>query len=689
LFYIQTIKRDNRKTVRKWILHIVILTVIFAGCKKIENPVIPGDSNSGTLAVPEFNWQMNKDVSFVLKNAKGKLVEITSTDGELIYLTHFGTTNQVETSIRMARTTTTLAINGVTIQGIDDAVVYTLPDSFKSTENAKWALDFNRVDGDYVLSGNPYISDFPITFEAWIKSDGPANNNWHGIVNPGVTTDMTIISFGNDSENDWNISLVIDKGNNHSVKLIQQKGADLYEQSGNTSVTDDNWHHIAGVITETTLKLYIDGLPEFEINLQTSTISPSDLSIISIGSRHDASPNSFFNGVIDEVRLWNIERSQEGISNGMYESINPLSAGLAGYWNMEESEGNIIHNMTSRPNLDGNFLSYLAGGNGPNWQGDIDTDEDGIANIYDDYPYDPERAFNNYWPAEPWTLAFEDLWPSLGDYDLNDIVVDYQFNRVTNANNELVEAIGHFELKANGAALRHGFGFSLPDILLSTNDFSVTGYDLDANYITLDQNGTEYGQNEITIIVDDKLPFKGNTYPGMYFGSYNFEIKITVDNVGPYYTVNSLGLQHWNPFFIIGVGTTTFNRRREVHLSGYSPSSLAATWQSNEKPYFDTHNDGSNFPYGGPNGGLWYKSNSLAKIAGKSFGPFFPWGLDIPKSFDWTIEADGVEDPDNGLYKFTLLQAYDEFEPWVRSQGATNQDWYEHITNSNFIFQIP
>ena len=59
-----------------------------------------------------------------------------------------------------------------------------------------------------------------------------------------------------------------------------------------------------------------------------------------------------------------------------------------------------------------------------------DTDEDGVSDLFDDYPNDPEKAFDNYSPAEGQfgTLAFEDLWPAKGDYDFNDIVIDYQYN---------------------------------------------------------------------------------------------------------------------------------------------------------------------------------------------------------------------------------------------------------------------
>ena len=62
-----------------------------------------------------------------------------------------------------------------------------------------------------------------------------------------------------------------------------------------------------------------------------------------------------------------------------------------------------------------------------------DSDGDGVANTFDDYPNDPNKAFNNYYPSKGnyASLAFEDLWPNKGDYDMNDMVVDYNINQIT------------------------------------------------------------------------------------------------------------------------------------------------------------------------------------------------------------------------------------------------------------------
>lgn len=42
-----------------------------------------------------------------------------------------------------------------------------------------------------------------------------------------------------------------------------------------------------------------------------------------------------------------------------------------------------------------------------------DSDGDGVPDHFDDYPDDPEKAFNNFFFNEGnfGTLAFEDLWP--------------------------------------------------------------------------------------------------------------------------------------------------------------------------------------------------------------------------------------------------------------------------------------
>lgn len=89
---------------------------------------------------------------------------------------------------------------------------------------------------------------------------------------------------------------------------------------------------------------------------------------------------------------------------------------------------------------------------------------DGNSDVFDHYPLDPDKAFNNYYPSEGvnGTLVFEDLWPYRGDYDFNDMVVDYKFNQVTNANNEVTAVESKIIVRAIGVP---GNPYSVPDTI--------------------------------------------------------------------------------------------------------------------------------------------------------------------------------------------------------------------------------
>jgi LruC domain-containing protein len=335
---------------------------------------------------------------------------------------------------------------------------------------------------------------------------------------------------------------------------------------------------------------------------------------------------------------------------------------MAGYWPMEEGSG------TQTINKVGNGMINLAA---PDWSGSVDTDEDNVPNINDDYPYDATRAFDNFWPASQYgaTLAFEDLWPSMADYDMNDAVIGYRFNNVTNASNKLVESFGNFVLKANGAGLNAGFGFSLPGNLVAADKFVLSGHVVNQGFITLDAiNHSEDGQTYLTIIPRDLLPKIGNTRIGQNTGTYPFTIRLAIIGGGDY-GVNAFGFQTWNPFIMVYGASSTNKRGHEIHLAGYPPSLKV------DIALFDSVNDGSQYPLAG-GGNLWYKTNVKSSASGDLVGQYFPWGIDIPGNFSWTREADATHDPSNGFYRPTIWYGYLKFKQWASSNGTEALDWY-------------
>lgn len=278
-----------------------------------------------------------------------------------------------------------------------------------------------------------------------------------------------------------------------------------------------------------------------------------------------------------------------------------------------------------------------------------DDDNDGIPNNLDDYPTDPERAFNNYYPAKNTygTLAFEDLWPGKGDYDFNDVVVDYNVNQVTNAQNKVVDVKPTYVLRARGASFQNGFGFQLN--LLPSGVASVTGQRLTDNLVNLNANNTEAGQSKAVIMVFDNgssiLPYGGgnaigtNTTPGAPWVTPD-TIRMNIHLTTPI-LASTFGYPPYNPFIF-----TNGNRSKEVHLADKAPTDLA------DLSLFGTAQDDSY-----PATGKYYKTkNNL------------PWAIHLTERFVYPNE----KTPTNTGYNY--------FNQWAESGGTLYTDWYKNIS---------
>lgn len=279
----------------------------------------------------------------------------------------------------------------------------------------------------------------------------------------------------------------------------------------------------------------------------------------------------------------------------------------------------------------------------------VDSDNDDIPNNFDDYPSDPSKAFNNYYPSanSVGTLAFEDLWPTKGDYDFNDVVIDYNFNQVTNGQNKVVQVRANIIVKAIGASFNNGFGIQLP---INPNQVSsVTGSDLQESMISLNANGTEANQSKATVIVFDnafnELPYPGgggtgvNTTPGSpYVQPQATEIMV---NLAAPVNLNTIGIPPYNPFLFIDG-----DRSHEVHLIDEEPTDLA------NEALFGTGSDDSN-----PAAGRYYVTSEN-----------LPFAIDIAGPFDYPAE------------KSEMTQAHLKFAPWSESSGTVYYDWYKPLS---------
>jgi LruC domain-containing protein len=255
-----------------------------------------------------------------------------------------------------------------------------------------------------------------------------------------------------------------------------------------------------------------------------------------------------------------------------------------------------------------------------------DLDNDGVPDNEDDYPADSLRAFNSFYPGSGYgLLAFEDTWPAKADYDFNDLVLEYRFTLVTNASGFVVDLLGDFSILNVGASYANGFGFQLPDNLLSWFT-SVSG---------VVNNSFETGQTFPTVVV---YAVSDQSYQGL-----NYQVNMSLASNA--ITESDISIENWNPFLI-----ANGNRWHEIHLPYYEPTDLA-----------DVSLFGTNYDDGNPNA---WNGNKL--VAEKTYLTFanLPWCIDVSSEFIWTLERTPIN------------EGYNYFTSWAISSGSSYADWY-------------
>ncbi len=112
---------------------------------------------------------------------------------------------------------------------------------------------------------------------------------------------------------------------------------------GRSYIVPDRWYHVAVTCRGNQSILYVDG--EFE-GSGSSTMNTSDSTTLYCGNDPPGF-GSAFTGTIDEIRIWNVARTQNQIRGAMHSELRGSEPGLAGYWQLNEGDGDFVSEMTS------------------------------------------------------------------------------------------------------------------------------------------------------------------------------------------------------------------------------------------------------------------------------------------------------------------------------------------------------
>jgi LruC domain-containing protein len=283
------------------------------------------------------------------------------------------------------------------------------------------------------------------------------------------------------------------------------------------------------------------------------------------------------------------------------------------------------------------FIS--SGGCSPGYNNVIDADKDGVIAGVDVDDNNPNVASYNYPQGQNsfFTTIYEDLYPCMGDYDLNDLVHNYSYKEGVNNEGAVTNINFDYKFPAMGGAFN--------------NSFVLRVMDEDDNATLSLESSKYYTVSEIKRLHDSK----------------NKTTLFIFNNIKSIYTTNTLAIVNtvrvdYSEIPVISGTVSNIDGAYDEFLLqdgklGYEIhplyNKLHAKYEALNNP--SMYNDSSNFLRCDDN------SSVITSLFVNANG--FPWVLnDLPVDLPW---------PKEGV---SILEAYPNFDDFVKSNSSL--DWY-------------
>lgn len=171
--------------------------------------------------------------------------------------------------------------------------------------NANSAFGFNGTS-NYIQVADANSLDFgnttSFTISCWIKTTG-TDGNFHGIVTKSTITPTTELGWQLGSQNN----------------VIQNEfggGTTVANFHGNILINNNNWHLITYIVNRNTnnASYYVDGILDNSLNSSNFSLNISNSRPMYFGADRQLGAPYFFQGSIDDIRIYNRVLSQSEVT---------------------------------------------------------------------------------------------------------------------------------------------------------------------------------------------------------------------------------------------------------------------------------------------------------------------------------------------------------------------------------------
>ena len=231
---------------------------------------------------------------------------------------------------------------------------------------AQTGLQFNG-SSQYVTFGSAAgLNASNFTLECWFMRTGTGVTTTTGT--GGLLNSIPLVSKGRgEQETPANLNMNYFLGirsDNVIVADFEEGSGPNHPIAGQTPIQLNTWYHAAVTYQASTgrYRLYLNGVSEKDTSL-TAGITPASTSIqhaaLATAMTSTGVAAGYFQGVLDEARIWNRAKSQQAVRDSMFLQLTS-GGGLLGRWGLNEGSGTTANNSVA-----GGVNGTLT--NGPAW----------------------------------------------------------------------------------------------------------------------------------------------------------------------------------------------------------------------------------------------------------------------------------------------------------------------------------
>ena len=213
-----------------------------------------------------------------------------------------------------------------------------------------YALDFGTGSAYVTFGNDASLGLANITLETWFKREGTGTTANTGT---GGMNAIPLVTKGRGEAENSNVDMNYFLGIRASDNVI---AADFEEGAagttpglnhpvfGTTPIVNDVWYHAAATYDGTTWYLYLNG--NLEAQLYVGQPLRSDcIQHAGLGTAMNSTgvTEGHFDGVLDEVRIWNYARTSGEIVTTINSQINSSQTGLVARWGLNEGTGTSVN----------------------------------------------------------------------------------------------------------------------------------------------------------------------------------------------------------------------------------------------------------------------------------------------------------------------------------------------------------